>query len=119
MVAGMDPMQEVKDCLIKEGLGLHECTAKFGSGTPTSGAHGLKVPLPFLALSLTHPDGLRVPPLLTPPPSQPALRAGAPWSAPARACGAAGVRCEAECDGANSRCWRAPRLCRTTVCPKV
>jgi|NorSeaMetagenome_1021524.scaffolds.fasta_scaffold338545_1 hypothetical protein len=46
MVAGMDPMQEVKDCLIKEGLGLHECTAKFGSDTPASGADGLKVPIP-------------------------------------------------------------------------
>ena len=55
MVAGMDPMQEVKDCLIKEGLGLHECTAKFARDTPTSGADGLKVPSPPSAPSVPVP----------------------------------------------------------------
>jgi hypothetical protein len=43
MVVGIDPMQEVKDCLVKEGLGLHECTAKFARDSPASGADGLKV----------------------------------------------------------------------------
>ena len=42
-MVGIDPMQEVKDCLVKEGLGLHECTAKFARDSPASGADGLKV----------------------------------------------------------------------------
>ena len=43
LIVGLDPMQEVKDCLVNEGLGLHECTAKFASDNPSSGADGLKV----------------------------------------------------------------------------
>ena len=40
---GIDPLQEIKDCLVKEGLALHECTSKFATDNPTTGADGLKV----------------------------------------------------------------------------
>ena len=44
-VVGVDPMQEVKDCLIHDRLQLHECTAKFAKSDPKTGADGLKTML--------------------------------------------------------------------------